>query len=56
MDTLHSILRHIREGSKPRRDHLEVFRDFLEHLDRAGRRTEKRAKAKKRIRRKPAAR
>lgn len=37
MDTLHTVLRSIREN-KGRRDHLEVFREFLGHLDRIGRR------------------
>jgi hypothetical protein len=36
MDTLHSVLRSIR-GDTPRRDHLDVFREFLDHLDRAAR-------------------
>ena len=42
MDTLHTVLRSLRQGSnqetKHRRDHLEVFREFLNHLDRATRR------------------
>jgi hypothetical protein len=38
MDTLHTVLRSIRE-TKARRDHLHVFREFLGHLDRIGRRT-----------------
>ena len=42
MDTLHTVLRSLRQGSnqetKHRRDHLEVFREFLSHLDRATRR------------------
>ncbi len=38
MDTLHTVLRSIRGETKARRDHLEVFREFLEHLDRASRR------------------
>lgn len=37
MDTLHTVLRSIRED-KPRRDHLVIFREFLGHLDRIGRR------------------
>lgn len=36
MDTLHAVLRSIR--SDTRGDHLSVFREFLDHLDRAGRR------------------
>ena len=38
MDTLHSVLRSIRGETKSRRDHLDVFREFLDHLDRASRR------------------
>ena len=51
MDTLHSVLRSIRpkpmNETKSRRDHLDVFREFLDHLDRAARRrgVEKPAKA-----------
>lgn len=50
MDTLHTVLRSIRGETKSRRDHLTVFREFLGHLDRIGKRsapprTQKRAKA-----------
>ena len=38
MDTLHSVLRSIRGETKSRRNHLDVFREFLDHLDRAARR------------------
>ena len=42
MDTLHTVLRSIQSDSrleaKARRDHLDVFREFLNHLDRAARR------------------
>jgi len=38
MDTLHTVLRSIRGETKARRDHLTVFREFLDHLDRASRR------------------
>ena len=38
MDTLHSVLRSIRGETKSRRDHLDVFREFLDHLDRAAKR------------------
>jgi hypothetical protein len=58
MDTLHTVLRNIRE-QKSRRDHLDVFREFLGHLDRIGRRApprppavRKRSKAAPRRRRK----
>jgi len=38
MDTLHTVLRSIRGETKGRRDHLDVFREFLDHLDRSARR------------------
>jgi hypothetical protein len=38
MDTLHTVLRSIREDKSPPH-HLDVFREFLGHLDRIGRRT-----------------
>ena len=38
MDTLHHVLRSIRGETKSRKDHLDVFREFLDHLDRAARR------------------
>jgi hypothetical protein len=37
MDTLHTVLRSISGETKSRRDHLTVFREFLNHLDRIGR-------------------
>lgn len=41
MDTLHNVLRSIREeNSRP--SHLEIFREFLGHLDRAAKRAAKR--------------
>ena len=43
MDTLHTVLRSIRGETKARRDHLDVFREFLDHLDRAARRNSRRA-------------
>ena len=39
MDNLHSVLRTIRGETKARRDHLTVFREFLGHLDRIGRKS-----------------
>ena len=39
MDTLHTVLRTIRGETKSRRYHLNVFREFLNHLDRIGRRS-----------------
>jgi len=47
MDTLHTVLRTIRGESKSRRDHLTVFREFLGHLDRIGRRPPRPRDAKK---------
>ncbi len=41
MDTLHSVLRSLRGEMPPRRDHLDVFREFLDHLDRIGRRPQR---------------
>ena len=40
MDTLHTVLRSLRPETetKSRRGHLDVFREFLDHLDRAARR------------------
>jgi hypothetical protein len=38
MDTLHTVLRSLRRETKSRRDHLNVFREFLDHLDRASKR------------------
>lgn len=37
MDTLHTVMRNLRTEHK-RRDHLAVFREFLGHLDRIGKR------------------
>jgi hypothetical protein len=42
MDNLHTVLRSIRGETKSRRDHLTVFREFLNHLERI---TKSRAKA-----------
>ena len=38
MDTLHTVLRSLRGETKHRRDHLVVFREFLDTIDRATRR------------------
>jgi len=46
MDSLHNVLRSINE-TKSRPDHLSVFREFLDHLDRISRRAGKRAPARK---------
>ena len=46
MDTLHNVLRSISRETKSKPDHLSVFREFLNHLDRAAKRA-KRAPARK---------
>jgi hypothetical protein len=46
MDTLHTVLRGIRGETKSRRDHLTVFREFLTHLDRIGKKPRRRVKGK----------
>jgi hypothetical protein len=38
MHSLHSVLRSIRGETQARPDHLTIFREFLGHLDRIGRR------------------
>ena len=43
MDTLHSVLRSIRGETRASRNHLDVFREFLDHLDRAARKRPQRA-------------
>jgi hypothetical protein len=45
MDTLHTVLRSIRGEVKSRRDHLSVFREFLDHLDRITRARAAKARA-----------
>jgi hypothetical protein len=45
MDNLHTMLRSIHE-TRARPDHLSVFREFLNHLDRVARRA-RRAGARK---------
>ena len=47
MDTLHHVLRQIRHETKAKPDHLSVFREFLSHLDRIGRRGAKRSPPKR---------
>jgi hypothetical protein len=39
MDGLHDVMRSIRSETKSRRDHLTVFREFLDHLERAARKS-----------------
>ena len=41
MDNLHRVMRAISRERKSRRDHLNVFREFLNHLDTIGRRGRK---------------
>ena len=38
MDTLHNVIRTIKGETRPRRDHLSVFREFISQLDRIGKR------------------
>lgn len=45
MDNLHTVLRSIRRETKSRRDHLSVFREFLDHLDRVTRSRARAARA-----------
>ncbi len=54
MDTLHNVMRSIsgERKAEPRRDHLDVFREFLDHLDRASRRRARGKPAKSKARRK----
>ena len=37
MDTLHTVLRSLKPETKNRRDHLDVFREFLDTLGRVSR-------------------
>jgi hypothetical protein len=37
MDTLPTVLRSIRGETKSRKNHVSVFREFLDHLDRISR-------------------
>jgi hypothetical protein len=43
MDTLHTVLRTIRGETKSRPDHVTVFREFLNQLERINRTGAKRA-------------
>jgi len=39
MHTIDTVLRSMRGDDRPqRRDHLQIFREFIDHLDRAARR------------------
>jgi hypothetical protein len=55
MDGLHSVMRSIRGETKSRRDHLSVFREFLNHLERAARQSAPRAPRAPRTRAAPRA-
>ena len=35
METFNFVLRSVRRETEKRRDHLDIFREFLNHLDRA---------------------
>lgn len=48
MDTLHTVLRMIRGETKSRPDHMTVFREFLNQLERINRAGKKAARAPKR--------
>ncbi|MGH6770208.1 MAG: hypothetical protein ACRECO_14425 [Xanthobacteraceae bacterium] len=48
MDNLHTVLRSIRGETKSRRDHLSVFREFLDHFDRVTKSRARAARAAKR--------
>ena len=57
MDTLHSMMRTLRPESKSGNGHLNVFREFLRHLDSIQRKAPvKPARARPQPRRKPAKR
>ncbi len=57
MDTLHSMMRTLRPETKSDTGHLNVFREFLRHLDSIQRKAPvKPARAKPQPRRKPAKR
>jgi hypothetical protein len=48
MDTLHTVMRTLRGETKSRPDHLTVFREFLDQLDRIGRARARRTRGVKR--------
>jgi hypothetical protein len=54
MDTLHTVIRSIRGETKSRPDHLTVFREFLDQLDRVGRSRARKGRAVKRTKPKAA--
>lgn len=48
MDTLHTVLRTIRGETKSRPDHITVFREFLNQLERINRKNTRTARTPKR--------
>lgn len=58
MDTLHTVLRSLRAEAKTDRKHLDVFREFLAHLEKINRKASARppARAKAASRRRSARR
>ena len=51
MDNLHDVLRSIRRETKSRPNHLDVFREFLGHLDRIGKRAKRAPPKRKSVKR-----
>ncbi len=49
MDSLHHVIRAMRGETRPRTDHLAVFREFLAHLDRVAANAAKEAAKRKRV-------
>ena len=45
MDTLHTVMRAIRGETKARRDHVSIFREFLDHLGKVSKRAPSRPRA-----------
>ncbi len=56
MDSLHRMLRTIRPETKSGPDHLDVFREFLAHLDALQRQATTKVRDQPRPRRRPAKR
>ena len=50
MNTHDAVLRTVRRETENRRDYLDIFREFLNHLDRASRRRRPEAAKEKRRR------
>jgi hypothetical protein len=49
MDTLHTVLRSIRNETKAPREHVTVFREFLNQLERIGRKQARANKSKRAV-------